>query len=222
MSTDWHDAAQYFEQWKRYKLWDDTLYGLCSKHPQHSDVTHVAAKVYLIARSYQAGIERHAKDPTPRGRKGLDVVIDTLHDNHKQVDQVLSPLRKKSKVPTPGALPGICEAHFLLTSILKPVTPRGVVRSFVSKYMHFHAPIVPIYDSIASQVIKSRAWRPWISRPIPPAPSNQIDPEYWRFCNRLLQMVRSWREEEVEWPPTSRNLDIYLLGWGNWHRKSAT
>ncbi|HEX4785800.1 MAG TPA: hypothetical protein VH350_15775, partial [Candidatus Sulfotelmatobacter sp.] len=46
--------------------------------------------------------------------------------------------------------------HGLLLKLLTKITNREqLVRSFVSKYLHFHNPNVPIYDSVAAGFLPS-------------------------------------------------------------------
>ena len=40
---------------------DEVLYGLCERHPDHSDRRAVTAKVALVDRAYSAGLERQVK-----------------------------------------------------------------------------------------------------------------------------------------------------------------
>lgn len=77
----------------------------------------------------------------------------------------------------------------------------------MSKYLHFHAPVVPIYDSIV--VNKLRAWYPLRGRalkafPMPPA----ADDEYWRLCVRIGYVVDEW--ESVGLTPTAVMIDNYV------------
>ena len=49
----------------------------------------------------------------------------------------------------PGAVPDGTQRQLLTTSF-QITSPR---RSFVSKYLHFHRPAIPIYDSVASKAL---------------------------------------------------------------------
>jgi len=108
-----------------------------------------------------------------------------------------------------------------LLAEFKPVTrDEHGIRSFVAKYLHFHAPVFPIYDSIAKSVIIRRkkvevdfdGFYPWLPSWTPefPCPAG-ADLEYWRFCVRIGLMQRDWKNNKFA--PTARHLDICLLYW---------
>lgn len=208
----WSDARKHLQNWERYNIWDRTLYDLCSKHLEHVDQAAVVAKVYLIGRSYQTGIERHS---SADGKKGLDAVADVLCRNAKKIDRLIAPLRRLDEVPSHAAVHDICAAHMELMAIAGQFAKRGKPRSFASKYLHFHAPVTPIYDSIASSVISCKGWRDWTGGKAPSA--NGVDQPYWQFCHRILKMAASWQKANVPFAPTARNLDKYLLGWAQNH-----
>lgn len=214
MSDDWHDVKVHLDNWQRYSIWDRTLYDLCQRHFHHEDKAAVVAKVFLIGRSYQTGLERHIR-AVGSAQKGLDQVADLFKEHSHAIDQHLRALKNFGDVPpSTEILPAICLAHFDLMSLAKTLTKAGSPRSFASKYLHFHAPVVPIYDSIASRVIGSRAWKPWTGGCAPEPKTTRIDQTYWTFCHRIVRMAESWRADGVSFSPTSRNLDSYLLGWG--------
>lgn len=217
----WADVEGRIDIWSRYAVWDEVLYELCRRYPRHHDVAGVAAKVFLIGRSYATGIERRAK--SPQGGKGMDAVVDVLVSEAADLDASIERLRILSKrraaVPDIDVLEPITRTHQQLTKLLRRITRGQSPRSFAAKYLHFHAPIVPIYDAIAQSTITRRElWQHWTARPsagrLTSAP-NGVDDRYWGFCQRLLRLADAWRQHGVATAPTARNLDIYLLA-GKW------
>lgn len=216
------DVAAALAAWKRYALWDATLHDLFERFPLHDDAAQVAAKVFLLGRSYATGIERHVRQT--RTAKGMDVVVDALLGAGEAVDDLIRPLRHSDEVPARESMPEIARAHYKLTRILARVTRGTTPRSFAAKYLHFHASGVPIYDSIAQSTITSKdLWRYWIGRPTVGSldvPPRGVDEAYWAYCQRLILLAEAWREQGVDSLPTARNLDIYLLA-GRWNKSRS-
>jgi len=48
-------SAAFDDEWGEV---DKVLYALCREHPKHDERRHVTAKVALVGRAYQAGLER--------------------------------------------------------------------------------------------------------------------------------------------------------------------
>lgn len=213
MPTDWAEFTNFRQQWQRYAKWDEVLSNLCQEHRSHANREAIYAKVYLVGRSYQSGIERVAI--AGRHGTGMDEVAERLLKCGSRVDDWIRTLQPLGSEPARDNLLPVCRAHQGLMDILADVT-RKSPRSFVSKYLHFHAPVVPIYDSYASSVVSRRDWRPWTGISPREAPPKRVDESYWKFCTRILRMAESWRAEGLQ--PTARNLDIYLL---RWHAKHA-
>jgi len=42
-------------------LLDQTLYDLCKRHPNHTDIGEIAAKLWLIGRGFATGVERQIR-----------------------------------------------------------------------------------------------------------------------------------------------------------------
>jgi hypothetical protein len=86
---------------------------------------------------------------------------------------------------------------------------RSVPRSFVSKYLHFHAPAwFFIYDSVASNGLRRVIGHVSVPRELPAVG----DPTYRQFVSRawLLREELAKRSK----PLTPRQLDILLLRCG--------
>jgi hypothetical protein len=222
-TRNWLDVETPRLDWQRYAKWDEVLYSLCRPLPAHADRALVYAKVYLIGRSYQTGIERWAKAER-QDQKPMDAVAESLLRAAPAVDPAIERLRVLSAqlqdIPNRAALDEICAAHATVLRVLKPVMRKeSVQRSFVAKYLHFHAPVVPIYDNLAQNAIRDkRLWEAWSVVPTKrlgrPAAEN-VDAVYWTYCRRLLDLAEAWRVAGVQVEPTARRLDTYLL-WGSW------
>jgi hypothetical protein len=101
----------------------------------------------------------------------------------------------------------IVEQHGRLTELLQKVATDGKApRSFASKYLHFHRPVVPIYDEYARQTI-SRLVR-WESSYAPFALPPHGDRAYWDYCLRFFRLNEGYREAGLK--VTVKTLDAYL------------
>lgn len=195
--ADWYEADS--------RVLNDVLYAMCRRHPAHHHAKEVWAKVLVIGRVYASGIERllHGGELTP--------VVETLLGAARWLDPELAALRKRRDDVRLADLPAIAGLHGKLVALLGAHTRDGnLPRSFVSKYLHFHARCVPIYDGIASRRLHSRGWYPWSQTHgrEHPAPVD-ADERYWRYAVRLAHMADDWRAEGLQ--PSTRTLDHYLL-----------
>jgi hypothetical protein len=133
---------------------DSELYDLCRRRPSQQAFADVYAKVAIIGRVYAAGISRTVRvdgDPEAAVARGLmeqaALIDETLHTlAGSQLDRA-----------TAGQ---IIELHARITRGLLPHTSGTWQQSFVSKYLHFHCDLVPVYDSRAQAAIGH-----FISRP---------------------------------------------------------
>ena len=118
-------------------------------------MNNINAKLWIIGRTYMTGIERKIESNGKQG-DSLSQLAEHLYKNRRKVDNILKQLKsitKGSKL-TASKLEIIVTLHGELVELIKDITRRNQSsRSFVSKYMHFHCPIVPIYDSFASQTL---------------------------------------------------------------------
>jgi hypothetical protein len=132
---------------KRYEAsWrpvDNELYDLCRRRPRHDEFTDAYTKVAIIGRVYAAGIARSSKAVGDReaavttGLVGLGTMITEglAEIEDRELDR--------------STLPRIIDLHGRVCQGLLPHTGNTWQQSFVSKYLHFHCPIVPIFDSRA-------------------------------------------------------------------------
>jgi len=132
-----------------WKARDDALRGLCRKFPDHQRRDGVNAKLWIISRSYATGIERRIKSAGTQG-SSMETLADHFWRRRTSVDNIIKSLRGVREPLTPSKLEQIANAHGKLLRVVRKVLrrKRQSPRSFVSKYLHFHNPAVPIFDSV--------------------------------------------------------------------------
>jgi hypothetical protein len=184
---------------------DDVLYEICADSPGHTDRRTVTAKIALIGRAYSAGLERCVTPPP--GVQSITVIAAYAADHGADIDAAIDAILAIDEPLASGDVETIVRAHGDLLKVLSGVTTKGKTpRSFAAKYLHFHNPVVPIYDEYA-RITLSRLVR-WdgSSLPFPKPPG--ADPDYYDFC------VRFWRIYEACWKQgvaaTVKALDQYL------------
>ncbi len=218
MKQDVFEIEEAMRNYYQNELLNRVLYDMCEKYPDHKSLKAVRAKSVIIGRTYASGAERHV---IPVNGDLAEPLVNTLFNSRRWLDREIKNINTKhpDHVPSVEIIKEIALLHGRLLTEFKPVT-RGEhgIRSFASKYLHFHAPVFPIYDSIAKKVITRRAkgdfegFYPWV-----PAWNHEFpcptgaDPEYWRFCVRVAMMRRDWVNKKFS--PTARHLDICLLYW---------
>jgi hypothetical protein len=79
-------------------------------------------------------------------------------------------------------------------------------RSFAAKYLHFHQPLVPIYDSYTLARLTKLVR--WDAQQIPFAQPSDADADYWQFCVRFLRFFEACRQAGLS--VSVKNLDTYL------------
>jgi hypothetical protein len=208
--TDWPHYDDYQDDYdRRHARLDRSLYELCEGMLQHRDFGEVRAKVVIIGRSYASGLERHAGG-------NPDGIVEALIDAKRWLDPAVQRLRGIADcVPSAGRIEHIAMVHKRLQNQLDTM---GLVRSFVSKYLHFHAPVVPIFDNLANTQLKAGNWYRWkkvfgTEHPC----SADVDLTYWQHCVRTARIVADWRKEK-HLDPTARKIDYYVMRWRSEHR----
>jgi len=210
MTEEWSEFQKACEDYKQSTwLWDKTLYDLCKKYPGHNKRDAVFAKVGLIGRSYATGLERHTKGKKRR----LGIIVNFLLRKCNDIDKEIRQIAKLKSNLTNENLQTITNSHNNFCKLLSPImNDRNSPRSFVSKYLHFHAPVVPIYDNIGSSLLKSRDWYPWNRAMSAFGNARKVDLQYWRHCVRLLFLQEDLKE--AGYNPTVRELDYFLFSEG--------
>lgn len=203
----------YEESWAYYggtwSTYNQVLYDMCERLSGHGSLADVVAKVGIVARAYAAGLERHGD---PDGPGAIVGVATVLHQRAEEVDDLIARLRRVAasgdQLDDDSAMQ-VVALHGEFEAIVREVTNDGhSVRSWSSKYLHFHAPGVPIYDSRARGVVKGRYdLRRVRNQHITCPPTG--DYAYAQFVNGFLSL---WSEAVERGLPVSvRRLDQFLL-----------
>jgi hypothetical protein len=195
--------AKYLRRWS---LTYQTLRSLCRDHPGHQSERDVAAKVWLIGRAYATQIERSVKSQGGQG-SSLDQVVSLMHKS--DTDEWLTELPDEDGIAlTDELIPGCIRVHARLVRLLESITHDSrSPRSFASKYLHFHRPVVPIYDSVASWALgKLVRWRQAFDCDQLGEPEDVI---YRQFLMHLRQLQGQAHRAGVR--PSVRELDWYLM-----------
>jgi hypothetical protein len=122
---------------------DQELYELCRRRPSQKDFVDVYAKVTIVGRVYAAGISRSSRAEGDREAAVAEGVVQQA----AQIDAAVKTLSGAQFNRETTAQ--VIELHARTTRGLKQHTGERWLQSFVSKYLHFHCELVPIYDSRA-------------------------------------------------------------------------
>jgi hypothetical protein len=186
---------------------DETLYELCRKNPCHVPSDAVFAKVFIIGRTYSTGIERQVKSKGSQG-SSISQVAERFVTNGKELDDSLRRLSTISEPLGPEKLQTIVETHGRILRLLQPITRKGQSpRSFVSKYIHFNNPAVPIYDSYAESGVRSLVR--WSEKLEVFKITPDADKEYAWYVMRFLVLYRYVESKQL--PLKTKLLDHYLV-----------
>jgi hypothetical protein len=134
---------------------DEVLYGLCREYPFHHLLRGINAKVILIGRSFATGVERHISSDGTQG-SSIGKLAEHLHAAHTEVDETIERLATLREPLNPEKLQVIVGEHGRFCRLISKIArEENALASFASKYLHFHCPVVPIYDSWVCK----QAWR---------------------------------------------------------------
>jgi hypothetical protein len=126
-----------------WKPVDNELYGLCRRRASQRDFADVYTKVAMIGRVYEAGVARAWRGEGDPENEIARVLIE-------QADLIESGLQRlRDRSFGRQAAAEIVELHGHIARAISHRTKGVFLASFVSKYLHFHCSIVPIYDSNA-------------------------------------------------------------------------
>jgi hypothetical protein len=185
---------------------DDVLYEYCLRHPGHVDRRSLTAKLVLIDRAYSAGLERQV-DPEP-GAQAITKIADFMVARGAAVDALIGELSALQEPLDADTMATIVSLHGRFATLLRELTRGGMTpRSFAAKYLHFHNPVVPLYDSyVSSALVHLVRWdsqaTPFFE--LPP----DGDPDYWDFCVRFLRLYEACHEAGLA--VSVKQLDTYL------------
>jgi hypothetical protein len=202
--ADWppgYEAAlkRYQREWAKI---DEVLYDVCG--PNRSSDPWTYARVFLVGRVYASGIERRLGRRRRRKSRGkrlssrvLRRLCERLVARRRKLVSILRSVRGINEPLDRKKLRIVVEAH---RSFLKVVGRRSAP-SFASKFLHFHAPTVPIFDSVARGVVWS----------LYPGSRRRERSSYGNYANRFLQLYQTVRESRPAEENLVRRLDYYLL-----------
>ena len=202
LASDYYASRQdYSRNWKTV---DQTLYGLCQSHPWHRNLRSVMAKIAIIGRTYTTGIERKVSTTGAQG-SSISQVAALFFSQHKKIDKLFARLNRVSSPLSTLNIPDILTIHGSILKLLMPLTiNHQSARSFVSKYMHFQNPIVPIYDSVVAgflpKLVRLRAAQ------IPTV--KYADYEYSKYVYTFAKLYQDAASQRVQ--VSVRFLDYYL------------
>jgi hypothetical protein len=185
---------------------DDVLYGLCREFPGHEVPREVTAKLALVDRAYSAGLERQVIPDA--GSQAITKIADFVVDHGREVDAIIAELAPLQEPLNGENMVEIVRAHGRLVDLLRQIPTRGTSpRSFAAKYLHFHRPIVPLYDSYVSTTLVHLVR--WDSQATPFfALPPEGDPDYWDFCVRFLRLYEACHAAGLA--VSVKQLDTYL------------
>jgi hypothetical protein len=195
-------AADFDRDWGAV---DEILYGICREHPGHRELRQVTAKIALIDRAYSAGFERRVTPPP--GQQAITVIANFVLAHAAQIDAIIGRLASLQEPLTADAMAEIVAEHGRFVALLREVTTDGTApRSFAAKYLHFHCPVVPIYDAYAAEALVKVVR--WDSGDVPFERPAEGDGEYWAFCVRFLRLYEACLQAGLD--VTVKSLDAWL------------
>lgn len=182
---------------------DEVLYGACAKSADNS-ARSLMTKWILIDRAYSAGLDRQV--PAPEGGRSVDNVNKFAKRHSCIITAEVEGLAGLDEPLTEVALQRVVVQHGRLCTLLSVSLTRGnVPRSFISKLLHFHCPIVPIVDSDCSRNLSARV-PSRVPHPFEKPP--EADAEYFGFCVRFFHFYNACRV--VRPFTTVKDLDAFL------------
>jgi len=193
----------------KYHLGNKVLYDLCNNYPSHTKLDEIHAKIWLIGRSYAASIERRKKKQQIND-EFYDFVIEKFLKFNKEYNFDSKLKAIKMKEFNHESLGDILAIHKKLIEFFHSLTGLEK-RSLASKYLHFHAPIFPIYDSRVNnsirKIVKGKL------------PKLNGDKQYSEFCSKI-SFLYNFIKSNSNKAPTMREIDAYLVKIANENLKS--
>lgn len=181
----------------------ETLYRLCRESPNDLSRRRTTGKFILINRAYNARLEAPIR---PRqGRRATELIGEFLEvqANREAVHEIVAAIPCGEEL-TPEVLQVVVGQHGKLTQLLAAqLTHDASMRSFVSKYLHFHRPLVPIYDSQCAEALRG-----WVDGDVHVPRREAVDHIYDEFCTRFLALYEDCLSRGL--PVTVRKLDALL------------
>ena len=175
---------------------DEVLYDLFKSRPDHSIFSKVYVKVTFLNDAYTTRIQRQIVKRDGQG-SAMQRLTNYILENGRKIDRIFEQIKGIKELTKPN-LEEIVIQHGRFVDLLKPLMKKSQsgerlsVRSFVSKYMHFHNSAVPVYDSNAYHK------------------ATNLVP--WRKCARLFQQLPTGVETKfVRWNSSIRLFQQLLV-----------
>lgn len=205
-------CRDYKTNWEAVEI---ALYGLCKRYSKHQTKNAINAKLWIIGRTYATGIERKIKSKGTQG-SSMEQLSNHIWKNRHRTDKILKNLTRVHEPLTEKKLQIILQVHGRLLKLIQPMLRnRQSPRSFISKYLHFHCPAVPIYDGIAaSALIKMCPWKK--AYEIFPM-TKSADKNYRNFVFRFWQIYQEACKTRAK--VSVKFLDHYILAIAKDDRK---
>ena len=183
---------------------DSELYDLCRRR-SHDDFEDIYTKVAIVGRVYQTGIIRVWRGKGKPENEISRVLIE-------QADSIQSGLERLRGQPFDDqAARDIVQLHGDVTTAISRRSGNVFLTSFVSKYLHFHSPIIPIYDSIAQAAIGKLVDRKSVRKALTALPEGAR--AYRNFVAAFVVLhERAYAETTLK--PTVKQLDHLLWRTG--------
>jgi hypothetical protein len=136
----------------RNRFENEILYQMCKASSSHDDFDITRGKIILIGRSYAASLERTPyKVDGDMYQRVFKAMKNDRDENGMTLDAQLKDFQK-IKDKNEQNLSMVSTVLFL-NGILKKVVGINKI-SLSSKYLHFHCPLFPIYDSLSTQALR--------------------------------------------------------------------
>jgi hypothetical protein len=179
----------------------ETLYGLCTATAEDAGRRPSMAKIILINRAYNARLE--AKIRPEQGQRAVELIGEFVDAYGERLRDAVAAIPRDDCL-TVDTLRIVVEQHAEVTRLFAMHLTHGAsMKSFVSKYLHFHRPVVPIYDSQCEVSLKKR-----VQGPVGVAGGTPVDVRYAEFCTRFLVLYEDCRRRGL--PATVKKLDALL------------
>jgi len=157
-------------------------------------------------------VERHINSEGTPG-SALEVLEEHIQKNSVEMEQIFKDLLGITGTLGEHSLREIVSCHARFLELLSPIMKKSkvgrssAVRSFVAKYMHFHNPLVPIYDNENKKSLNELTKLCTSEMEHRDSPKN-ADHEYFAFGERLRCLASELKLELCACD--IRNLDHYL------------
>lgn len=185
-----------------------TLFDMC-RQSAPKDVEATASKLWLIGRSHAAALERRQAETENGYVADYQIVARAIVKDSRLAALVhsLGHTMSAERLYDREHLADIQKASERLAAIFKQHTGEWKI-SLASKYLHFHAPVVPIYDAISVNALTRLVRKSEIPKAASACWKNT---GYGRHLARFAAAYAILRSEGYE--VDAKTMDVFLLYW---------